>query len=143
MNSRFAVAIHLLAVLEVYKHEHTTSDFLAASIGTNPVVVRRISKMLATAGLIHVYAGIGGAELAKPLEDITLLDVYQAVEPSDERKLFAIHERPSPACLVGHTIQASLEEVFEQAQQAMQRALRERTMRDIVLDIVQRHATRA
>jgi len=138
MSSRFAVAIHILAVLEVYKHEHTTSKFLAASIGTNPVVVRRISKMLANAGLIHVHAGVGGAELARPLAEIRLLDVYQVVEPVEDG-LFAIHRHPNPACFVGSTIQATLEGAFDEARQAMEQVLRERTMQDIVSDLSQRH----
>src|SRR5262245_15372659 len=143
MNSRFAVAIHILAVLEVYKHKHTTSDFLAGSVGTNPVVVRRITKMLADAGLIYVHAGVGGAELARSLEDIPLLDVYRAVEAVDEGLLFAIHPRPDPSCLVGGVIQVCLEDVFSEAREAMERVLAGRTMRDVAHDIARRHTSRA
>lgn len=138
MNSRFAVAIHLLAVLEVYKEEHKTSKFLAGSIGTNPVVVRRISKMLVDAGFMRVHAGVGGAELAKPLEEIRLLDVYKAVEPV-ESGIFAIHEHPSPACYVGCVIQPTLQENFNDIYQAMGQVLADRTMQDILTDIKQRH----
>ena len=68
VSSRFAVAIHIVAAVALYPNERVTSEFLASSIGTNPVVVRRISKMLADAGLIRVRAGVGGAELTRPLQ---------------------------------------------------------------------------
>lgn len=137
-NSRFAVAIHILALLEASKEMHTTSEFLAQSIGTNPVVVRRIAKLLEHAGLIEIYAGIGGSELRKPLAQIRLLDVYRAVEGTEANGLFAIHEHPHPACPVGAHIQATLEETFAEAQRAMEQVLQERTMADIVHGLTQR-----
>jgi len=139
MNSnRFAVAIHILSLLEFCKDEHTTSDFLAASIGTNPVVVRRIAKQLERAGLIQIHAGVGGSELAKPVDEIRLLDVYRAVEANDSEGAFAIHERPHPACPVGSTIQATLEGVFDEARQAMEQVLYRQTLRDVVEELAQR-----
>lgn len=132
INSRFAVAIHILALLEASKEMHTTSEFLAQSIGTNPVVVRRIAKLLENAGLIAIHAGVGGSELRKPLEQIHLLEVYRAVEGADNNGLFAIHEHPHPACPVGAHIQATLEETFAEAQRALEQVLQQRTMADIV-----------
>jgi DNA-binding IscR family transcriptional regulator len=143
ISSRFAVAIHILALVDMFPDEHTTSEFLAGSIGTNPVVVRRISKALADAGLLHVRPGVGGAELARPLEKIRLLDVYKAVGAVDADRLFAIHDRPNPACQVGATIQESLEGVFRDAQRAMEHVLERRTMRDVVSDLSKRSAARS
>lgn len=132
INSRFAVAIHILALLDASHEMHTTSEFLAQSIGTNPVVVRRIAKLLEHAGLITIHAGVGGSELRKPLDQIHLLEVYRAVEGADNHGLFAIHEHPHPACPVGAHIQATLEETFAEAQRALEQVLQQRTMADIV-----------
>ena len=55
-----------------------TSDFMAASIGTNPVIVRKILQQLKAAGLIEVARGTGGVTITRPLEQITFLDVYKA-----------------------------------------------------------------
>ena len=139
ISSRFAVAIHILALLEVSKDAHTTSDFLALSIGTNPVVVRRIAKLLENAGLIQIHAGVGGSALAKPLDDIHLLDVYRAVEVVDAEGLFAIHAHPHPACPVGAHIQATLDGVFVDARRALEQVLQQQTLRDIVQDLTQRN----
>lgn len=138
INSRFSVAIHILALLDYSKELHTTSEFLAQSIGTNPVVVRRIAKLLENAGLIEIRAGVGGSELRKPLAAIRLLDVYRAVENAEANHLFAIHEHPHPACPVGANIQATLEESFAAAQQALENVLAQQTMADIVQGLAQR-----
>lgn len=138
INSRFAVAIHILALLDASKEMHTTSEFLAQSIGTNPVVVRRIAKLLDHAGLIEIHAGVGGSELRKPLAQIRLLDVYRAVEGTEANGLFAIHDHPHPACPVGAHIQATLEESFAKAQQALEAVLAQQTMADITEGLAQR-----
>ena len=140
ISSRFAVAIHILALLEVGKDMHTTSDFLAQSIGTNAVVVRRIAKMLEKAGLIQIHAGVGGAELAKALDDIHLLDVYRAVDVVDAEGLFAIHTHPHPACPVSAHIQATLESTFAEARRALEQVLQQQTLRDIIEDLTQRNS---
>ncbi|MBX3010438.1 MAG: Rrf2 family transcriptional regulator [Caldilineaceae bacterium] len=141
VNSRFAVAIHILALLDASQEMHTTSEFLAQSIGTNAVVVRRIAKLLENAGLIEIHAGVGGSELRKPLAEIRLLDVYRAVENADANRLFAIHEHPHPACPVGANIQAILEESFATAQRAMEQVLAQQSMAGIVQGLAQRQAT--
>jgi DNA-binding IscR family transcriptional regulator len=140
-STRFAVGIHVLALLELYKDERCTSDFIAASVGTNPVVIRRMTKLLADAGFIRVHAGVGGAELARPPERIRLLDVYRAVEPPREGGLFGMHEHPHPRCRVGSTIRASLEGVFASAQRAVEAELHGRTLRDVVIDLERRGRT--
>jgi DNA-binding IscR family transcriptional regulator len=135
IGNRFAVAIHILSLLAVSQDVHTTSNFLARSIGTNPVVVRRISKLLENAGLIHIRAGVGGSVLAQSPDDITLLDVYRAVESGERNTLFAIHERPLAACPVGANIQTTLDRVFTEAHQAMAQVLQQRTLRNVVEDL--------
>lgn len=140
INSRFAVAIHILALLEFEKEAHTTSDFLAQSIGTNPVVVRRIAKLLENAGLIEIHAGVGGSTLTKTLDQIPLLAVYRAVEKGETESLFAIHEHPHPACPVGAHIQATLEDVFNEAQRALESVLQQQTLADIVQDLGRRYS---
>lgn len=140
INSRFAVAIHILALLEFEKEAHTTSDFLAQSIGTNPVVVRRIAKLLENAGLIEIRAGVGGSTLTRALDQIPLLAVYRAVEKGETESLFAIHEHPHPACPVGAHIQATLEEVFNEAQRALEQVLQKQTLADVVQDLGRRYS---
>ena len=111
ISSRFTIAIHVLVCIETFKNDHkVTSDFLASSVNVNPVVIRRLLQQLKKAGIIHVRRGSGGADFEKPLDEITLLDVYNAVECVERGELFHFHENPNPLCPVGKNIHAILDE---------------------------------
>ena len=101
-SSRFTIATHILVCVAMFQEEQKmTSNFLAGSIQVNPVVVRNVLGQLSDAGIVGIRAGVGGAFLAKPAEDITLLDIFKAVEK--EEALFHFHENPNPLCPVGGT----------------------------------------
>ena len=135
ISSRFSVGIHILALLEINKSGISTSEFLAGSVNTNPAVIRKIMGMLKTAGLVNVRPGIAGAELAKELSEITLFDVYKAVNVVQEKELFSVHDNPNPECPVGRNIQNTIEPLFTSAQLAMEKVLRGLTLEDVVKDI--------
>ncbi len=116
------MAVHILSVIAVSPQE-CTGDFIAASVNTNPVVVRRIMAMLKKAGLIDVRPGVGGATLLKPPDEITLLDIYRAVELTEGAGLFGLHENPNPACPVGRNIASALRSEMDEAQRAMEQRL--------------------
>ncbi|MBZ5752716.1 MULTISPECIES: Rrf2 family transcriptional regulator [Metabacillus] len=136
ISSRFAVGIHILSLLEINKNEVNSSEFIASSVNTNPVVIRKIMGMLKSAGLVNVRPGIAGAELAKPLSDISLLDVYKAVNVVKDKELFGVHEKPNPACLVGRNIQNAIDPLFSFAQLALEKTLGQVTIEDVVTDIL-------
>ena len=107
ISSRFTVALHIFTCVEVFKDNYkVTSDFLAGSINTNPVIIRKILAQLKNAGLITVARGTGGITVNRPLEEITFYDVYQAIEPVENGDLFHFHEAPNPECPVGRNIHA-------------------------------------
>lgn len=135
VSSRFAVGIHILALLEINKTGVNASDYIAGSVNTNPVVIRRIMGMLNKAGLVEVRPGIAGAKLSREIVDITLLDVYQAVNAVEEDSLFSVHDAPNPQCPVGRNIQAAIGPLFSIAQKAMEEALKTVKLADIVYDI--------
>lgn len=135
ISSRFTMAIHIFACIDVFQGEHSvTSDFLAGSIGANPVTIRRILPQLGAAGLIHVSRGRGGMSLARPLEQITFFDVYNAVEDLDEGELFRFHEQPNPQCPVGRNIHRALDDKLAQVQRAMEEELGKISVADVVRD---------
>ena len=136
ISSRFTIAIHMLTCMETFKDEYkVTSEFLAASINVNPVIIRRILSQLKEAGIIEVKRGTGGAAPAKPLEEITFLDVYRAVEGIEENTLFHFHENPNPDCPVGRNIHKILDGRLLKVQQAMERELQGMTMADVMADL--------
>lgn len=134
MNSRFAVAVHILTLLGQGGGAPMTSEYVAGSVNTNPSLVRRLLGMLARAGLTTSQFGAGGgALLARPADQITLGDVYRAVDAGD---LFGMHpEAPNPACPVGRNIQAVLETRIGAAERAMQAELDRTTIAQLARDI--------
>ncbi|NHC41072.1 Rrf2 family transcriptional regulator [Bacillus sp. MM2020_1] len=135
ISSRFAVGVHILTLLEVNKGGVNSSEFIAGSVNTNPAVIRKIMGMLKKSGLINVRPGIAGADLARDLSMITLLDVYKAVNVVQEKELFSIHENPNPECPVGRNIQDTIAPLFSSAEKAMEEALGNVTIADVVSDI--------
>ncbi len=111
-----------------------TSDFLAGSIGINPVMIRQILLQLKAAGLVDVSRGKGGIALSRPLQSVSLYDVYEAVE-SVKGKLFRFHENPNPDCPVGKNIHAALDGSLEDIQGALEGKMKGITLADIAAKI--------
>ena len=132
ISSRFTVALHIFACVDVFKDDYkVTSDFLASSINTNPVIIRKILSQLKGAGLITVARGTGGITVNKPLEEITFFDVYQAIEPVENGSLFHFHDAPNPDCPVGRNIHALLDDKLKAIQDAMEDEMRKYTLADL------------
>jgi len=117
ISSRFTVALHIFTCVDTFKDEYkVTSDFLAGSIGTNPVIIRKILTQLQSAGLITVARGTGG---------------ISPIEPVEGGDLFRFHENPSPQCPVGKNIHALLDDKLKGIQTAMEDEMRKYTIADL------------
>lgn len=135
ISSRFTLAVHIFACIDTFKDEYkVTSDFLAGSTNVNPVIIRKILGQLKNAGLVEVARGSGGATIKRPLNDITFLDIYKAVECVDNGELFHFHENPNPACPIGGNIHSILDEKLERVQNAMEQELQSITLEDVKND---------
>jgi len=121
--TRFAVAIHILLLLATEPGGQATSGRLAESVGTNPVVIRRLAGQLARAGLIRIRRGPGGAELARPAAQITLAEVWRAMRRND-LPLLPIHQGASGGGdAVATAVPGLLRGVFDGAEAAMEARL--------------------
>jgi Rrf2 family protein len=138
ISSRFSVAVHILSLLSVGKDNHNTSEWIADSVNTNPALIRKLIGMLKKAGFVNVRSGTGGAFLIKTLDEVTLLDVFRAVEVVEEGELFHFHDDPNPNCPVGSNIQSVLEWIMLRAQNEMEQVLAKVTMEELVTDLVQK-----
>lgn len=132
ISSRFTIAVHIFACIEAFGGQHKlTSEFLAGSVNVNPVIIRKTMSQLQKAGLIKVARGTGGIKITRPLNEITLLDVFQAVNVLEHDSLFHFHDHPNPACPVGRNIHHILDGHLETAQAAMEHDLAKTTLADI------------
>lgn len=132
--TRFSVALHILTLIARDTADEATSARMALSIGTNPVVVRRIAGHLARAGLIVVQRGPGGASLARPAEQITLRDVWRAIHPERDR-LIKVHPRTNRQDPVGKRMPELLRARFDAAEAAMLDDLQRSTVAGLVAEL--------
>lgn len=136
-NSRLTVAVHVLTwmSLDRQNNEVATSERIAGSVNTNPVVIRRCLGDLRKAGLVQSRRGAGaGWVLAREPEEITLLEVYRAVEDGE---VFGMHHTPpNAACSVGFGIQPALQRVYSELEQKMQQELSQTTIADVLRNVL-------
>jgi DNA-binding IscR family transcriptional regulator len=135
ISSRFSIAVHILSLI-AFSSKECTGDFIAGSVNTNPVIIRRIMGMLKKAGLLGVRPGVGGAFLRKDPDQITLLDVYRAVEVIEDGQLFNFHDEPNPQCPVGRNIESALRFEMSEAQSAMEERLARVTLDQLTAQFV-------
>ncbi|MET9531318.1 MULTISPECIES: Rrf2 family transcriptional regulator [unclassified Streptomyces] len=140
-NSRLTVAVHALAWVGLYQSrgfEVATSEQIADSANTNPVVIRRLLGQLRTADLVRSQRGSGaGWMLNRKLSGITLLDVYDAIESGP---LFGMHRAdPNPDCVVGAGIQPALGNVYERLDRTLREELARTTVADVLSDTLSAH----
>jgi Rrf2 family protein len=130
-SCRFAMAVHVLAVLAYKEGDRVTSAFLAGSVNTNPVIVRRLLLALQRAKLVETRKGAGaGSRLSRSPARINLAEVYRAVE---EAEAFAKPSRkPNDGCPVGHCIRKCLDKIFVSAQSALERDLEKTTLAGVL-----------
>ena len=134
INTQFPIAVHLMAALGYRRGQDTTSATLATSVNTSPSFVRRIVSKLSKAGLVETATGKAGAcWLAKDAKDISLLDIYEAV---DAPKAFSIHGySEQKACPVSCNIKAALDKALSKTQKAMESTLKEISLDKIITDM--------
>lgn len=133
-SQKFPVAAHTLAYLAhkgAYTREQAvSSSILAASIPTNPVVIRRMTTQLAKAGFVNTCSGVsGGTWLLKPAGNITLDQVLRAVDG-------CAHLGSAPpgakGCPVGQAIPKAVSQAMKSADAAAAEALSRITVADLI-----------
>ena len=137
-NSRLTVAAHALTWIGLYQrrgNEVATSEQIATSVNTNPVVIRRLLAELRKAGLADSRRGAGaGWTLARDLASITLLDVYDAVESGP---IFGLHPSPpDPECVVGNGIGPVMSTVYSGIEAGLRADLARTTLEDVLRDVL-------
>lgn len=130
-SCRFAMAVHVLAVLAYKEGDRVTSAALARSVNTNPVIIRRLLLTLQRAKLVDTCKGAGsGSRLNRAPGRIDLSQIYRAVEVTEP--FVSPSKKPNTACPVGHCIRQELDKVFASAERAMERDLEKTTLASLI-----------
>lgn len=134
MDTRFSSAIHALILISE-SETPMNSDQIAASVGTNPSYIRKLTTRLRKAGIIEGHPGVSGFHLLQKPEQISLFAVYGAVMETDSLHLFDLHQNPNDACIVGHNIRPVLGRMFRGMEMDIENRLQGMTLADCITDM--------
>lgn len=126
ITSRFTIALHALGCIYHFEKDgmRVTSGLISSSTGVNPVIVRTVLGQLRAAGIVETKQGSGGAHLAKDLSEVSLYEIYIAVESVSGEGLFRFHDSPNPLCPVGRNIHDAVDSTLDEVQSAMEAKLK-------------------
>lgn len=130
-NSQFAIAVHILTMLAIEKDEMIKSEYIAESVNTNAVVIRRLLCDLQNADLVVSQKGAtGGTRLAKKAVNIKLNDIYEAVSHGE---VFSLHrQKPNQDCPVGKNIEAVLCNLQKDIDKVIEAKLAQYNLADVI-----------
>ena len=131
MDTRFSSAIHTLIVISE-STKPLTSQEIADSVGTNASYIRKIIGLLKKKNIVESHRGVSGFALKPKAEELTLLQIYQAVNETETPRIFDLHQNPSDKCIVGRHINPVLTDMFTEIEDTFSRALAEKTLADCI-----------
>lgn len=131
VSTKFPMAVHIMLMVAGFPNEKITSEAAAESAGCNPVIIRNIFSNLKNAGLLNTKSGRGKTELARPDSEITLWDIYTAVESDKTDELFKFHQNTSDTCPVGSNIHTLLTSHLDDAVTALRESLSKVTLEQL------------
>ena len=137
MDTKFSVAVHVLILISEAPTP-VSSEQMAESVGTNASYIRKILALLKKAEIVDGRRGISGYSLTAAPEQLTLLQIYQAVMEEPKIHLLDIHQNPNDQCVVGRHSRPVLTDMFADIEQAFARSLADKTLADCIADIRKR-----
>lgn len=139
-SHKLSDAVHVLSYVEIYKDGDLSSNAIADSIESNPSLVRRLMSSLVQGGLLETRPGSVSPKLTGPTNQITLLDIYNAIEI--DHNFLHVDEKTNPACVVGGNIQDALNDVYAKVQQDAEASMQQVKLSSIIDDILIRNANK-
>lgn len=137
MDTKFSVAVHILILISE-SPTPINSEQMAGSVGTNPSYIRKILALLKKENIVDGHRGVSGYTMTVAPEQLTLLQIYQAVMEEPKIHLLDIHQNPNDQCVVGHHIRPVLTDMFSNMEDAFARSLAGKTLADCIADIRKR-----
>lgn len=135
LSMKCSVAVHcLIFIHETGEKVRVTSPLLAQSTGCNPVVIRNILSALKKAGLITVVRGAGGAKLCRAPSEITLYQIYSALEPNGLSSMIRIHACAGRPCPIAQNIHSVLQAPYRKIEDAVRQTMESITLESMIED---------
>ena len=135
VSTQFPVAVHIMLMVAGFPDQKMTSDVLSESAGINPVIIRNIFSKLNVARLLDTKSGRGKTTIMRPPEEITLWDIYTAVESDETDEIFKLHQNTSETCVVGSNIHELLMPHLDEAVVAVKNVFSKVTLQDLIEEL--------
>lgn len=140
-SHKLSDAVHILAYIDVFPDGNLSSNAIAQSVESNPSLIRRLMSLLVKADILTSQPGTVAPKITKPTDQITLLDIYNAID--DDHNLLHVDDKTNPACIVGGNIQDTLNVVYQDIQKQAEVGMQKVTLASIVEDILERNKQRS
>ena len=137
MDTKFSVAVHILILISE-SPSPINSEQMAESVGTNASYIRKILALLKKADIVDGRRGVSGYDMTVSPEQLTLLQIYQAVIEAKKVHILDIHQNPNDKCIVGRHIQPVLSDKFKDMEETFAKSLAGKTLADCINDIKKR-----
>lgn len=135
VSTQFTIAVHALIMIAYFPDIRITSEMVAKSVGNNPVIIRNIYAKLKRAGILSVQRGSGDTALTKAANEITLWEVYKAVETDVASEIFTFPNTLSGICPIGSSIRELLLIHLEDAIASLKDSLSKTTIEELRYEI--------
>lgn len=141
MSTKFPMSVHILMIIAAFgETKKINSDNLSQTVGANAVTIRNIFLQLKEANMISTSPGPSGVKLARSAEDISLWDVFLAVELEDENQFFRFHEQIDLTCPIGSNMLGILSSHLDDGVGAMREQLSKITIATLLDETKERLA---
>lgn len=134
-STKLADAMHILAYIHIMQGEKITSQSIATSLMTHPAFVRQIMSKLKKAGIISSIQGAAKPEIVKPLDQISLYDIYQIVEPNN--RLIPLDAQTNMTCEIAPSIHSHLQDYYDQIQNQAEEEMKTITLDQLIQQVKQ------
>lgn len=134
MDTKFSVALHVLTMISESEKTLSSED-LARSVGTNASYIRKIITLLKKADILSSQRGKPGYQITRPAENISLLDIYLAVQESRSINLFHTHRNVNEECPVGAHIIRAVSPIFRETEARLAQDLAQQTLRQVISNL--------
>ena len=129
-STKLSDTLHILAFLCLGTSQRLTSAKIAVSVKTNPAYIRQLMAALKNAGIISNTQGQANASLTRAADQVTMLDIYRAVE--GDKPLLHLDVDTNPECGVGIHIQLAIADFYHEIQDVAEQKMQEITLQDII-----------
>ncbi|MFD0896836.1 RrF2 family transcriptional regulator [Loigolactobacillus binensis] len=138
-STRFPIAVHTVMIIAALSNDRKiNSDIISESMGVNAVTIRNVFKSLKQANMILVSPGPGGTTLARRPDDITLWEIFSAVEPIDTNDIFRFNKQPDEHSKIGGNIYGILRTHLDDGINALEEELSKVTISMMVDELRER-----